>query len=318
MFEQTNKFGVEIELNSIDNRDFYSDPLGKNEIPKGSEEIALLLNNNLNLNVEIRKYGSTDNNKNWVIKPDRSCGIELCSPVLRNNSGLNQIKDVIKLLSDKKIVTCDERCSLHLHVDVSNFLRKEIANILVYWIKFEGVIIDSFPNRRKINKYCQCVSLSDLFQVEEVFNEKNIINKLGSYKYYTINCEKFKNAKRDTIEIRLGENSLCNNADSCVNWIKFVLWFVEKGKNYPIIENYVENNSWTGFCWLDLKDLLLFLEMDSDNIDEELKALRNWFLNRIAKNISLQKDCSAWSYYTRKNTLTQLDYCFKEYNIDKN
>ena len=43
------KFGVEIELNSFDKRDFKLNPLAMNEFPKGMDYIANLIRNLNNL-----------------------------------------------------------------------------------------------------------------------------------------------------------------------------------------------------------------------------------------------------------------------------
>ena len=55
-FNQKRKFGIEIEFNSFDGRDFRKNPLDKGEMPLGIDYIADLVNKNTDRNVKIDKY----------------------------------------------------------------------------------------------------------------------------------------------------------------------------------------------------------------------------------------------------------------------
>lgn len=322
------RFGVEFEVNSFDNRDFTRYPLdkNKNELPLGSFEIRDLIKCNVSKNVVVKGFERTHNNKFWVIKPDRTCGIEICSPVFKKHS-INKIAKVCNLLKEDKRVEADTRCSFHVHIELFDQtyinleeIRNCIFKIISYWIKFEAVFLDSVPDNRKMNQYCKSIGLSGIFDYYYFHDSSyvyNVIKKLGEHKYYTINCfQHYSVKKRNTIEFRIAENNACFDANFAKNWIKLLLHFVECAINAPKIKPY-NGDPLTGFCWLDLLHLMEFLKFTNNyDISKELKCVRNWFLARIYNNLTKNNlEGNVWSVYVRKNTIEQLDYLKKEFNI---
>ena len=110
------RFGVEIEINATDGR---SRPPGE-KLPEGIFYVSQMLASNLNCRVDVAKWHHTHHNQSWIVKPDSSCGMEICSPVSKGTSGLEVICNVVDLLKLDPIVQADERCSLHVHVEVSD------------------------------------------------------------------------------------------------------------------------------------------------------------------------------------------------------
>lgn len=318
-------FGVEFEVNSFDNRDFKINPLNRKnaELPLGIYEIADLILNGLNEKVYISGWANNHDNNAWVVKPDSSCGIEICSPVSKlisynkNYSSLNSICKLSSILHKDERILCDERCSFHVHVEVKDCNIDIVSKILKYWIKFEGVFLDSVPDSRKLNKYCECIALTDLFSVDKYYSSIEVIKKLGQHKYYTANCFHFFKGKRNTLEFRIAENKACFDDYFIKNWVKLLIHFIECSIISPDITDYIENDYNTGLYWLDLLDLLDFLKFsDNYNISEELKEVRNWFLSRIFKNVSMQKTVNnVWSINTRSTTLNQLEELKMKWNL---
>ena len=322
------KFGVEFEVNSFDNRDFIKFPLNKDlqELPYGSYEIANLISNNISKKTVVKTFERTHNNNFWVVKPDRTCGIEICSPVLTKRS-INKICKLCDLFKKDKNIIADERCSFHVHVEIFDKkyddileMNKIFFKIISYWIKFEAVFLDSVPEQRKMNPYCKSIGLSGIFDYYYHNNDLylyNVIKKLGEHKYYTINCfQYFSIRKRNTIEFRIAENNACIDSKFAKNWVKLLLHFVECAIQAPDILPY-NGDPRTGFCWLDLLDLVEFLKLSNNyNISKELKEVRNWFIARIFKNVTNNnKMNNVWSIGTRKNTLNQLSFLKKEFGI---
>lgn len=299
------KFGVEIELNSFDNRDFKENPLLPSEMPEGINYIAELIEN-LGKPVVVNKWQHTHNNATWVCKPDSSCGIEVCSPVSNN---IEDITEIINVLSKDKNIVTDSRCSFHVHFDVQDYLFYnnekldfnkcyKLAAILAWWIKCEAIIFDSFPDCRKLNKYCQCVGLSDLFRTNEEISSQHLINKLSD-KYFSINTFHLNKNIRPTIEFRLAEHTACLNSDLASNWILF-------------LDNFLNRAVYSGIpdslCWLDPKDFFDFLDLNNN-----LK-IRDWFLNRIFNNIN--SEIYFWKFY-RKNSFLEFKEILKYLQLDK-
>jgi hypothetical protein len=191
---------------------------------------------------------------------------------------------------------------------VTDCSRVEVAKILAYWVKCESIFLDSVPNHRKRNRYCQCVGMTDLFEHNTVFDEDLIIKKLGMQKYYTINCYHYYKEDRNTIEFRIVESDGCSDPFLIKNWIRLLIHFIECAKAAPIPSNYSPNDSASGFCWLDLEDVMKFLGFIGDaSLSKGMEQTRNWFIARIYKNISNQPELPGiWSEVARKISKEQL------------
>lgn len=302
-FNSLRRFGCELEFNSFDNRNFYLQPLAKSENPEGVYKFGELISK-LNFPVRIDKYHHTHNNTQWIIKPDRSCGIEICTPVCRGVQGILDICKVIDSIAIEPKVLCDSRCSFHIHVDVSDLTSKEVAQILTWWVKFEPVFFDAMKNNRKTNYFCQCIGFSDLFSVDSNFDESSIIQVLSISKYFSINSSHYAKDKRKTLEIRIADGEYCFNSYYAKNWIKFILYFfdVASKSGWPI--NYKKNTPWSGFCWLDLEDLIKFMFLHKE-LSLGMQQMRNWFLFNIKHNICGNVD--VWSKEKRYKTIEQLN-----------
>jgi hypothetical protein len=307
------KFGVEIELNSFDQRDFKKNPLKKDELPMGMKEICSSLNE-VGLSSKIENWHHTHNNKNWIIKPDSSCGIELCSPVTND---LEDITKVIELLINNKNIKVDNRCSFHVHVDVSDLLDIKdymfgcdfqktsynfeisfnLAKVLSWWIKSEHLFFDSVPESRKLNQYCQCIGILDVFEHDELPNPKNIIEKLGN-KYFSLNCYHLIKGNRPTIEFRIAGSDACLDKSYVENWIELVLQFVDVTSKLQLPEN---------FCWIDLRDFLILM-----NFNDKLKF---WFLEKMSKNIC--SNLINWDFNFRKFSILELEQIIVNLQLDK-
>jgi len=298
------KFGVEIELNSFDNRDFKKNPLSTNEQPEGIDYVANLIRN-LEKSVVVSKWQHTHNNKSWVCKPDSSCGIEVCSPVC---DCVDEIVEVIDAFSKDKKIFADDRCSFHVHFDVQDCLfydnkivdfskSKDLASILAWWIKCEAVFFDSFPDSRKLNKYCQCIGLSDIFNIEEEISTIKLIEKLSD-KYFSINVFHLRKNIRPTIEFRLADCSACLDSDFANNWILFLDNFIEKA---------ISSGNPDSLTWLDPKDFFNFIDINNSKI-------RDWFLGRIFTNIN--SDISCWKFL-RKNSIFEFQEILNNLQLDK-
>lgn len=300
------KFGVEIELNSFDQRDFKKNPLSKNEKPEGIDYVSDLLKNS-GRDVEIRSWHHTHNNDKWICKPDASCGMEICSPV---SEDIEEIKDVINLLSKDSKIKIDNRCSLHVHMDVSDCIEKnnflldfeksyKLGSVISWWIKCEAVFFDSFPNERKNNKYCQCIGLSDLLSIRDI-NTKKLINVLGQNKYYSLNTYHLYKTDRLSIEFRLAEHTACRDAEFTANWINLLNNFIDRS---------IDKGMPSDLCWIDPIEVFDLLNINKNII------LAKWFLNRLITNIN--SDTNYWKKDFRKNSIIEIKKIIKKLHLDK-
>jgi len=297
------RFGAEIELNTLDGKIKKLNSL-KGENPFGIDFIALLIKNCLKKSVEIQAWSYNFNNNYWIVKPDSSCGIEVCTPVLKGWSGLKDLIDVVELFRSKK-VSADDRCSFHVHVDISDLNEYQLASVISWYIKCEHIFMDSVPSKRKVNRYCQMLGLTDLFNTDYVIEPTKIIRDISLVKYYTLNTYHFikgggflDNNRKKTIEFRIAENQMCLSGFDVKNWIRLLLHFIDVMKNKDIPKNYTKDDKWTGLLWLDPEDVfdLLF----NQPMSEGMTQVRNWFINRILTNAFNSNLPGIWSNDIRK------------------
>lgn len=265
-----NKFGIEIEFNSFDNRDFLLNPLSYGDLPQGINEFASIIRS-LGQEVDVQNWQYNHNNSNWICKPDASCGIEVCSPVFFKDD-FGSIFLVLDELQKDSRIKQDERCSLHVHVDVGDLVNgfnlassDKLAAVLAWWIKCEHIFMDFACPSRKINRYCRCISLLDMFDHEEEVTPLRVVTKLSD-KYLSLNTFHLVNRRRQTIEFRIAEGTTDSNFIS--NWIELISIFIDKSISNGLPSNY---------CWLDHVDFFNFLDIKD-------KVLKNWFLDRLISN----------------------------------
>jgi hypothetical protein len=292
------RFGLEIEVNAADSRDFVLFPLAKGELPLGIDYIGDAIKEITKKPVIVEKWHYTHNNQAWVLKPDRSCGIEICTPVSKGWYGIREIENVVNKLAE--ICIGDHRCSVHVHVEVADCTPRDIASILAWWIKCEPVFIDSVPASRKRNRFCQSLGTTDLFDLDEGVG--NLFNDLAVHKYFTINTYHMSQHKRKTIEFRIMEASF--DCYSITKWIQLLIHFVDTAKNKKCPSRYREGNPMTGLVWLDLIDVMKILGFMNNNLSKTMEDLRNWFLYRIMDNINTDFK-GLWSNEFRKVTKIQ-------------
>lgn len=261
------RFGVEIEIDAFDGRDFLSSPLRPGELPEGVRQVADLVSG-LGKEVQTHEWKNNHNNSVWICKPDSSCGVELCSPVLDETEAFEVLEVMDALKADER-VSCGDSCAFHVHVDVSDLVdgipesSARLCSVLAWWIKSEAVFIDAMPDRRKDSRFCRCIGFTDLFSHDERPVPCLAVNKLRD-KYLTLNTHHLVSRKRNSIEFRLLEGT--KEASVAMPWINLLINFVRGASSYSIPDDYT---------WLERNDVLeMFLTRDD--------AL--WLRGRIGQN----------------------------------
>lgn len=245
-------FGVEIELNSFDNRDFSKQPLQNGEFPSGFFDVVESISS-FGLDVEYKSWHYTHNNSNWVVKTDSSCGIEICSPVLQDPELVVDLLDFLKI----KNLKANNLCSFHIHFDFLNNSNYQIASVLSWWIKIEHLIFDCLSGNRKCNSYCKSIGISDILEHDSAPSE-DIVYILGRSKYYSVNTFHLVRNNRRTLEFRLfNSKEFIDCSEDFFNWFVFLNNF---------IESCVSEKIPSDFCWIDLESLVDLLNLKNEKI----------------------------------------------------
>lgn len=293
------RFGVELEVNAFDGLDR---PL--TGLPDGIGYIGNLVAKTCDKPVYICDWGynSTNNNLTWIVKPDSSCGIEICSPVVKGVLGISETAQVVSALGKDDNVVSDDRCSFHVHVEVADCNDIELATILAYWIKSELVFVDSVPALRKKNRYSQLIAVSDFLEHDSSFAPEKLISILGRTKYNTINTYHMNKGRRQTIEFRIMEGTACTDPTLAENWIKLLLHFVDRAKSQDPPGPYVIGDQWSSFVLLDPFDVFEFLGFNGGyELSSDLQQVKNWFLKRLEQNSKSFEGLSQDSFWSAKS-----------------
>lgn len=210
-----------------------------------------VIGNNLNLSpahvarylcdrgVECQSEGYNHNTQSyWRIVPDNSLspgGMELVSPILSGERGIEQVKNIARHLVALGIKV-DRSCGLHVHVSAENLNAADIVSVVKRYIKFEKDIDSFMPlsRRENNNHYCQSPNLiqrlrrMDLGATSSPRNTRIISNNMQNAedRYYKINLHSF--VRHGTIEFRQHSGSI--NGEKIENWIRFCVGFVEASK----------------------------------------------------------------------------------------
>lgn len=284
-FNSDRRFGVELEVLAFDG---LNRPANGNK-PAGIDHVAMIVARSTSESCEIRGYEHTNSNDVWVVKPDSSCGMEVCTPIYKGWSGLKRCCEVVAAFGSEPLIQVDNRCSVHVHVEISDLNQEQIAKVVSYWIKCEPVFIDAMPPSRKRNRYCQFMGFNNIVQHDMRLSPKDLMSKVGSTKYYSLNLNQYVQNNRKTIEFRIAEANAVKDAFTVKQWVRLIIHFIERAIRSPDIANYREGDPWSGYCWLDPEDVFKFLGF-SDNpkqydLSLGLKQTRDWFLARLDKFI---------------------------------
>jgi hypothetical protein len=304
-FTSSRRFGIELEVNSFDGES--RPPKGKR--PEGIEYVAALVGGAVpDVGAEIRGYEHSCDNK-WIIKPDSSCGMEVVSPPSKGWQGLRKALQVADALAKDPKIKVDKRCSVHVHVDVSDLSEAQLASVVSWYVKCEPVFLDAMPPERKRNRYCQFIGMTNNFRHDQPYTDRDIIARCGDVKYYSMNTLNWVNGTRKTVEFRPIEGAGVKDPYLIKNWVRMLIHFVEttaamrRPMEYHKPANEEERSHltpWTSLCWLDPEHVLSLLGFNNvpvtipgqDISNQEyslsngLMQTRNWFISRLHKNMS--------------------------------
>ena len=300
-FCSSRRFGVEIELNTTSGivRD-----LGDGESPEGAHDVARIAYRATRRPVEIHSWHHTHNNESWIVKPDRSCGIEICSPVLKGWVGLESVMRVVEGLAAADW-PADERCSFHVHVGVDDMSTPEMGGVVGCYIKCEPTFMEAMPRSRRANRYCQCIGTSDLIDHALMPSASTLIHRVSTTKYHSLNAYHMRKERRRTVEFRVGDNSMCLDPYAVKNWLRFLLHFVDVAKELGMPPRHRYGNKWTGLAWLEPIDVLKMLRLDGD-LSPGMRQVRDWFVGRLLEGAPDESSPHVWASGARSHTLEVL------------
>jgi len=300
------RFGTEIELNTT------TDVLKpKEEVPDGAPLVARLIRQVTNSKVELHGWHHTNNNNCWIIKPDGSCGMEICTPILKGAYDLTKLVRVVDVLSGEPTIKSDRRCSFHVHINLDDLKVSQIGSILAWWIKCEPVFFDFLPTYRRCSRHTQLIGMSDLFEHNRVYGPEDIIDRLSTVKYFSINTYHMRQKRRKSLEVRVADHTACLDPMFVKNWIRLILRFVEVSKTMPKKTSTYSSYK-SALAWLDPIEVFAHLGFDQTNLSDGMKQCRDWFLLKLSENAPLMTT-GIWQPGTRDKALYEIKQMVRKY-----
>lgn len=261
-------FGIEVEL---------SEELLPCDYFKAFDGIAEIISFHDKIHrVEICYDYINSEGDNWDIKPDASCGLEIAS---YKASGLKDLENISNCL--KKIgrsgYGVDESCGCHVHVDISDFSKKDVGKMLALWMLAEDVILQAVPSHRRGNEYCKPLrSVYKWILHDKISSPSNFCRSLEPHDYeerrVSLNIFNYLYSDNRTVELRLPESSL--EEGDAKNWIKLLVNFVENVERSPTPVCLKSAGLIGSMKILGLHERGLVLS-------EDLFRTKEWFLRRL-------------------------------------
>ena len=158
----------------------------------------------------------------WKIITDSSCGLEVVSPILSGEQGLNELKKVCEVLTriDCKV---DKTCGLHVHIGANALGIEQVKLVAKRWLANETNLDSIQPRSRRGRSNMYCAPLSHTIRTE-LIDQCQTLNELAGIqvtRYSKLNLQSYRRHK--TIEFR--HHSGSTDATKITNWVKFLLDF---------------------------------------------------------------------------------------------
>ena len=203
------------------------------------------------IQVESSHY-THDTTPHWKIVADGSCGLELVSPVLEGEAGIEEVRIAAAAL-EAAGAKVDKRCGLHVHFDARTMSLKAVKNLFKLWLKFEDVL-DTFqpPSRRgNANTYCrtnldhsiidagnhrgQC---SEMFQKIDACRSMEQMKQLYPCRYRKLNIHSY--FRHQTLEVR--HHSGTTDPAKITNWVRLMARMFDAAESAAAVRNRPEDN----------------------------------------------------------------------------
>ena len=172
-------------------------------------------------------------------------GLELVSPILKGQNGMNQLEKACKAL-EAAGAKVNKTCGLHVHHDARDFTSATFVNLLLIYGRFEEAIDSLVSPSRRGNQNTYCGSIQMLNYSHEEIKEmaqltpRQICNRIGT-RYIKLNFQSY--ITHGTVEFRQHQGTI--EFEKMYNWILLTQAMVERGTAREVKQG--RNNSWNRF-----------------------------------------------------------------------
>jgi len=259
----------------------------------------------------------------WKLVTDASLdgvGGEIVSPILKGEDGAKQLEQVIAALDTLDNIRVNVQCGLHVHLDVNDLTVKQIQSVYERYADYESQIDMIMPRSRRGQNSRWCRSVTDVKgRIKNVRSKTKAGLAHAAGRYYKVNLQSL--TRYGTMEFRQHSGTI--NFDKIINWVSFLMAFVDKSakltttskpvsnsRAFAKVRNAIENAGYT----MEWDRGYRFWVIESNVIDKTF-TLENWQITPCyegARESSLNKESLRRLMYD-KGLITHLD----EININK-
>ncbi len=154
-------------------------------------------------------------------------GLELVSPILYGDEGLDELQKVYEVLNSCG-AKVDKTCGTHVHFDIADFTVQNCKNFLNLYYNYQGIINHLVPPSRRRNEFCNPLKKADLVQINNqhwVTSIRDIASVICT-RYSKVNLQSY--VKYGTIEIR--QHGGTTDFDKMEAWIILMYQLLDVAK----------------------------------------------------------------------------------------
>jgi hypothetical protein len=189
----------------------------------------------LGYKVKMTGYSHEMENELWKVGDDGSVrrsmndeersnyqSVELTTPKLYAVDGLKKVKTALEVWNEIG-ASVNNSCGFHVHVDASDFSQRELARLLLVWMRIEPVVYFLVSPSRRNNSYANFLRRTHLYNLANM-----ILGRIDNDdRYYALNLAAFRKYK--TVEFRVHQGT--TNYEKVKSWAIFCLKLMEKVKS---------------------------------------------------------------------------------------
>ena len=252
-----NTFGLEIEVESLhgirgdDWDDDYDETMGAEcrllanrlctalRIPRGS----------------IPDYGSKSG-KDWVVKDDCSCGLEVTSPALTWQS-FHEVETVLSAM-DKLGYDVSDACGLHVHHHLPALTPDQLRRVFLGWSLVEKSLFAIVDYSRNDNDYCHSIGSRLYDRTTGETSQQGMqrrVSELG--RYVTLNATNWW--ALGLLEVRLHHGTM--NVDEIKHWTMLTQLLLHGFSKDESLVDLPKDATFTTTTHAVLDPLLYFIEL---------------------------------------------------------
>lgn len=236
--------------------------IGRNPDYRLFEKSNTLINNDIDVGIEIeieniRYFESLDGYPKvfnlWAPHDDGSLrnGTEFVfSNPYRGASLVKALEDIQEFFNyyekNNKDLTISDRCSVHVHVDVREYVPARLVNLLGWYILVERVLFKYISPDRAKNSYCRPLTDSDFIGTisSKLYKSLNSSNDYDSVAYFIdsirASCDKYSalnllpSRSFGSIEFRHHQGT--KDTKEILDWVNILLALVTWADNNDIVD----------------------------------------------------------------------------------